>query len=178
MYNIFSKFLINKILSLSVLFNTYREWYISYARRGNLESNLYIFFEDYSCPFLASSVKINSIYSAKPRFVYNSDTLLFFPYVILNLQDPVKKGTRLPILSLEIIDSTSLVIFDLTDYIEKIRYVDVSCPTISEIIITWTISSGIVLDRNIFKARYIDKDGESNLIEIDNMDSFENSHED
>jgi len=154
---------IGQILSATLLVNTYREWFeskINYfikSLRFLLGSNIYIFFENYSLPFSEHTVNFNTTNMDLIKFAYSPDKKLFFNYSEVAAIE--LKPMRLPILSLEIIDISSLVIYDLTDYVEKVRYVNTRCPTISEVIMAWIIQDGRVLDKSSVKARYIEEDG-------------------
>lgn len=126
--------------SVSVLFST----------------NVYYFFEGYACPFPAHSLQIDNPHSAKPVYVYSVDSYTFFPYTcdFKNI-----KLSKLPMLSMEIVDSDGNVTYDLTNFIEKIRYISVM-PTMLETLLCWTIHSGIVINTKEYSIRYINDDGD------------------
>jgi len=170
-----SSFLIQQFLSLTGCVsyssrNTYSflKRFVTKLSRA-FSSNIYIFFHDYSSPFQASSVLTYSFYNAPVKYMYNADTYLFYSS---NKKLAKINPKRLPVLSLEIIDKDSKVLFDLSNHIEKVRYVDVDPPTICEIVMTWIIYSGVVFDRNLYKARYIDESGSEYIVDIDSAESL------
>ena len=135
-------------------------------------SRVYIFFDNYSSPFPAHSVLSSSVFSATPSVMYNADTRCFY------LDDTTGISKRLPILSLEIIDSDSEVVFDLTDYVETVRYYGNSLPTISELVVAWSLGSWIVLDTTKYKARYITQTCDTVTVSISDKQSLQETHED
>jgi hypothetical protein len=104
--------------------------------------------------------------------MYNADTRCFY------LDDTTGISKRLPILSLEIIDSDSEVVFDLTDYVETVRYYGNSLPTISELVVAWSLGSWIVLDTTKYKARYITQTCDTVTVSISDKQSLQETHED
>lgn len=135
-------------------------------------SRVYVFFNNYSSPFPAHLVLSSSVYSAKPCVMYNADTHCFY------LEDTTGISKRLPILSLEIIHSDSEVAFDLTDYVETVRYYDNSLPTISELVMGWSLDSCIVLDADKYKVRYITQTCDTVTTFITDKESLRGPHED
>jgi hypothetical protein len=130
-------------------------------------SNIYYFFDAYPIPFPAHNLRLDDKHSAKPIITYDVDKNLFYPYMC-NVAE--KKYNKLPILSLEILDSGGEVAYDLTNYIEKIRYIsndDGVIPTISEIVVCWTMTSGIVVDFKKYTIRFINDDGDINMGRLD-----------
>ena len=168
-------FLISNLLSLTgLVVNSCKNTY-SFLKRFQAKisrvfsSNVYVFFEDYSSPFHAGSVMMYSFYSAPVKYMYNADTYLFFSS---NQKLNQTLSKRLPILSLEIIDVKSEALFDISSHIEKVRYVNVECPTICEIVMTWIIHTGVVFDRNKYRVRYIDESGNEQIVDIDSVDNL------
>jgi len=140
-FNEYFKMIYTRVcLSVNVLFGT----------------NIYYFFENYSCPFPAHSLNLEDPHSSKPVLAYCLDKYTFFPYMCDITE---YKHSKLPILSLEILGSDGNIAHDLTDYIEKIRYIS-KIPTIMEILICWTIHSGIVINHKKYTIRYINDEGE------------------
>jgi hypothetical protein len=165
--------LIEHIISLTGLAIVCNEFVSAFMTRiyrsGKLlfGSNIYYFFDAYPVPFPAHSLHLNDKHSAKPVISYDVDNYLFYPY-LCDLMG--KKYNKLPILSLEILDSGGEVAYDLTNYIEKIRFVsndDGIIPTISEIVICWVMTSGIVIDFKKYTIRFINDDGDINTGRLD-----------
>jgi hypothetical protein len=127
---------------------------------------LYVFFEEYSMPFPAFSLSKEHKLMAKPVLVYNADEHVFFPYVPLKSYAEVliyNKARPLPILSMEILDENKMPVNDLTDFVEKLRYVymeDMETPSISNIISAWCLTHYLPLNRSRYTVRYIMSNGE------------------
>jgi len=81
--------------------------------------------------------------------MYDADTCSFY------LNETSSTPQRLSILSLEIIDSDSITVFDLTDYASKVKFYGDYRPTISELILGWSLTSQIILNADKYRARYI-----------------------
>jgi hypothetical protein len=135
--------------------------------------NYYLFFEGSSQAFPFYSVNHWATGSAAPELMYCPDKKLFFPWIPRNPEAPgegmdfsdvfVQDRYRpLNILSVEVIDAEGRVAYDLTDFIESVRYVALdgfTVPSLTHILSAWTLSSGIVPDSTRFTLRYIDSDG-------------------
>ena len=174
-----------QILALTLTIGGFTNWIGSSIHRISIaldylfNPNIYVFLDNYIQPFPARSLCLNSVHSATVVIAYNADTLVFFPHMSSQHYSEISEENRskkLPILSLEIVNLKSEVIFDLTDFIVKVRYIettDSGCPTISEIISAWSIGSMIVLDRDRFSVRYITEDGDTVLTTLDDSNKSE-----
>jgi hypothetical protein len=118
---------------------------------------IYAFYDGYLQPVLYKPLNKG----AKPTLFYDADYMLFYPNAV---QDPMNhRHSSLPILSLEIIDSNENVAHDLTDFIEKIRYIGYdgcSKPTLSSIVMIWATISNNFPDPLKHRVRYIDSSGD------------------
>lgn len=96
------------------------------------------------------------IYNLNKRVFYSGATSL------------TKKTTSLPILSLEIINKTDTVLYDITDFIESVRTVSSLSETIciGHIISVWQLSSRTILDNSEVSVRYINMNGDTNTVDI------------
>ena len=54
--------------------------------------------------------------------------------------------------------------YDLTDFIERLRYVGDSIPTLNQVIAVWTLASNVVPNLAEMKIRYVNEDGETIVI--------------
>jgi hypothetical protein len=135
----------------------------------------YVFYDGYYAPYLYSKTNSWATGSAKATLFYNYDTNVFFPYTLSSrmLDTYLMSNARsLPILSLDIIDSDEKVHYDLTDYIEKMKFIQVensSGPSLAQIVATWTLASHIVLDSTRFSVRYINDYGDTIITGLDDM---------
>ena len=131
-----------------------------------ISPRLYVFFEEYSMPFPAFSLSNERNLLAKPTLIYNADEHVFFPYVPLKSYAEIliyNKATHLPILSMEILDRNEMPTKDLTDFVEKLRYIYIQgmeTPTISNIISAWCIAHSTPLNRSNLSVRYIMSNGD------------------
>jgi hypothetical protein len=132
----------------------------------------FIFFEGTHTPHMFHITNPRASGSAAPNLMYNADTHLFFPwslgYTFEELQQLKHRTTG--VLSIELVDKdTNLVHYDLTDFVESVRYVeadDAGEPSIWHIISAWTISSGIVPCQERLLARYVDSSGETHTVPL------------
>ena len=144
-----------------------------------ISPKFYIFFEEYSMPFPAFSLNMDSKLAAKATLVYNADEHIFFPYipsksyaeiVIYNSANP------LSLLSMEILDENDMPIADLTDFIETLRYIYVQgmeVPTVSNVVAAWCVTNSIPLNRSRYSVRYITSVGDvvnASLIDMTPLD--------
>jgi len=182
--NTFKNMIVGPVLSIALTANSVGEWVKSFVTRIAISldflfsPNIYIFFDKYPAPFPARSLRLESVHSAKPSILYNADALLFFPQNNETGSPHIEdaKSSRLPLLSLEIIDLDLTVIFDLTDYIERARYIrqdSTDCPTISEIVMGWSVSAGLILDSDKYRVRYITNDGDTMIVSITDTSELE-----
>lgn len=135
--------------------------------------NYYLFFEGSSAAYPYYSVNHWATGSAAPDLMYCADKKLFFPWIPRNPDVPAEgmdfsdvfveeRYRPLAVLSLEVVDAEGRVAYDLTDFIETVRYVALDgfkAPALEHVLAAWTLSSGIVPDATRFTLRYIDSDG-------------------
>ena len=144
----------------------------------------YIFFEGYWTPYLYSRTNPWASASAAPTMLYNYDTNVFFPYTVYNSMFDnhlMSIAKPIPILSLDIIDSAEKVRYDLTDFIETMRYIQYDnsqLPTLAQIVAAWSLSSHIVLDSSRFSIRYINQYGDALNALLDDANDITQSYGD
>lgn len=108
--------------------------------------------------------------STRPEWVYHAGNKTWYPWTgHLNdtLNPPTFHTHPLPVLSLEIVEG-SAAHYDLTDFLEPMRVgqlgdVLLQTPSIGQLVNVWATSSRIVVDRERFRARLIDSEG--NVVE-------------
>lgn len=108
--------------------------------------------------------------STRPEWVYNTSNKTWYPWTgHLNdtLNPPTFHTHPLPVLSLEIVEG-SAAHYDLTDFLEPMRVgqlgdVLLQTPSVGQLVNVWATSSRVVVDRERFRARLIDSDG--NVVE-------------
>ncbi len=140
---------------------------ISNAFDALFSPTYFLFYEGSYQPYVYHLMNPLASGSAHPVLMYNADTQLFFPWVdgysFKELQsDPT---SCLPILSLEIVDrKNGKAYYDLTDFVEKVRFVHVANstdPTVWHVISAWSLSSGIVPCHDSYTVRWIDGNGKT-----------------
>ena len=130
-----------------------------------LNENIYTFLNNSVYPY-DNNYKIDS-----PALIYNMDKNLFYNSSSL-LQLDLGTVVPIPILSLEIVDKNDKTLYDLTDFIESMRYIKLSdsytSPSIGHIISVWQLHSKIILDTNNVCVIYINNSGNTVGIDIRN----------
>jgi len=104
--------------------------------------------------------------SARPEWVYHTGNSTWYPWtghLHNTLSPPTFHAHPLPILSLEIVDGERAH-YDLTDFLEPMRVgqlgdVLLSTPSVAHLVSAWSVSSRVVVDRERFRARLIDSEG-------------------
>ena len=108
----------------------------------SLQPNLYLFYEGYTYPYKATEFKLSGPGIPKIQWFYDSSKKIF--------TNP--KGSseisRFPWLSAEI-KHLDLTLYDITEFIESIRYCsnETEIPSAEHVISAWSLDSGIVLDK-------------------------------
>jgi len=140
---------------------------------------IYVFFEEYSLPFQLFSLKMERVLIAKPTIIYSADEFVFFPNIPFKTYAEIlayNKRIPLSILSMEILDENDIAVKDLTNFVEKLRYISLpslEVPTISNIISAWCVTHCIPLNRNRFTVRYVRANGDevkTSLIDMTPID--------
>jgi hypothetical protein len=134
----------------------------------------FIFFKGIAYPYPEAGINTATSVSATPLWRYLPETKEFFSWgPEASFADLVTSHT-LPVLSMDIYEGKKLV-YDLTDFIEKIRVYDHRIvgmsPCIAHILSAWTVSSGVVLDPSRpFKVHYITDEADTVEADVNNMD--------
>jgi hypothetical protein len=142
----------------------------------------WVFFKDTHAPYSFQTLSLSAPGSLQPNWIYDSTNLRFIPVIYGELPAVTMARTesrkRLPLLSLEIRSKgilNSKCIYDLTDFIEKVRVcyvknVNYGCPTVAQVIGAWSISSGVILDwsQDIF-VNLINQDGDDYCVLPDKL---------
>lgn len=125
----------------------------------------FVFFKGYVQPLEFRLTQLFATGQAQATLMYDSENCLFFEYKsgtpFSESCDPILKRHSLPILSLEIIDSSKSAHYDLSDYIEKLKYIGDLDLTLSQVVMAWSTSSSVLPDPERFSLRYINMDGDS-----------------
>ena len=166
----------NIMLWFAIVYNIMASSYMSFAefvKKVNIvyaavtRPEYYIFFKNSAYPYLLSNTHPWATGSAVPEFVYWANSKIFMPWVSNNVYrvEPWENGNTLPLLSLDLVNtSDDTVAYDLTDFIEGVRYVGDSIPTLNQVIAVWTLASNVVPNLAEMKIRYVNEDGETIVI--------------
>ena len=169
--NMISKFVSNTVYYAGRLQHAYSVF---------TQNNYYVYFENIMIPYVFDSVVFWATGSAAPELMYCANTKTFFPWRPSNKSNPdynpdedgildMNAQKCLLILSLELIDSDNKVAYDLTDFLEGVRFIELEgfpVPSILHVVSAWTLSSGIVPDLRRFRIRYIDSDGATKILSV------------
>jgi len=138
-----------------------------------VSDDIYLFLNDSVFPH---DFKKYTQISVRPALMYNMTTNTFYPWnSLLSNHGVFHIGTKLsiPILSLEITDTSGNFLHDLTDFIESMKYIMLSStyvkPTIGHIISVWQLNSKIILDESTTLAQYINTNGDQLRTSIRNL---------
>ncbi len=137
------------------------------------QPSFYVFFEGNITPYPLRKVNTWASGSAAAEFLYCEDTKTFIPWL------PGSKSTDetiykyggldemklkcLPILSMELVDESGDVVYDVTDFLESVRFCEapgLPTPNLFHIMAAWSISSHIVPNYDKYILRYINADGD------------------
>jgi hypothetical protein len=133
--------------------------------KKKLNTSLSLLIDEQICIFLNDSIypydstynieNFSLIYNIDKKIFYNKTSLLYFEIGI---------SVPIPILSLEIVNKNGIVVHDLTDFIEPMRYMKTSetytKPSIGHIISVWQLCSKTILDENELIVQYINNEGD------------------
>ena len=125
---------------------------------------VYVFCKGYLQPILYK----DTMNKNQCSLYYNVDKGLFYPTNMLITNNTVKYHT-LPILSMEIINADDNVVYDLTNFIEDIRYIDIpdlATPTTQSIVMIWATLNNNYPDPTTHRIRYIDMSGDDYIVNI------------
>lgn len=122
--------------------------------------DIYIFFKGNMIPYHINDILHEGNGIAPIEWTYDANSYMFVNSKI----DVLNTKTTLPWLSAEIKLNES-VLYDLTDFINSIKYSGVYNPSLYHILSVWTIETGVVLDKKIaFTFETINEDGDTNTI--------------
>ena len=169
---------------LDLTFRVINLSYQIYNRLTHLNSTLFkaisLFIADEEYFFLDGSAfpydyKNYMKISLRPALTYNMTKNVFYPsskdFMFFNTKTINYK--TIPILSLEIVNKDKTPLYDLTNFIEKMRYIKLSpkyhTPSIGHIISVWQLYSKIVLDENEVSVNYINTEGDFVSTNIRNL---------
>jgi hypothetical protein len=111
---------------------------------------LYGFYHGYDQPV---PYRVTNV--SKPYLFYDTERKIFFSDY--NTIDTIYS---LPLLSIEILDINNSILYDLTNFIEDIRFAGTTAPSISSIIMVWSTLNSIYLNPKFHEVRYIDAMGD------------------
>ena len=118
---------------------------------------IYAFCKGYTQPVLVTcSLNIDQC-----ELFYNVDESLFYSKRLGS------KPYSLPILSIELIDLNGEVVYDLTNFIENMKFIDVSRrPSVGSVVMIWATLTNNFLNPETHKVRYIDMSGDECIVAL------------
>jgi hypothetical protein len=166
-------------VSLSWLLDTARR--VVAAWEALVQPADYIFFEGSTTPHPIRSTAYYATGSAAPELIYCADTKTFYPFVPHTPVEAIKTTTthRMAcptILSIELVDAENRVAYDLTDFLEGVRFAEVEgypAPNLYHYLSAWSLSSHVIPDYNRLGVRYIDTNGDTHVEAEENDEAAE-----
>ena len=128
----------------------------------SLQPNLYFFYVGYDYPYKATDYKMRGPGIPSIEWFYDSSLKTF------TRLNGSSVSRRFPWLSAEI-KHVDLTLYDITDFIESLRYYndDETGPSAERVIAAWSLESGIVLDKvGSLKLSVINEEGENEEVEL------------
>jgi hypothetical protein len=127
----------------------------------------FVMFGDSPTVYNPSKLSIGASGSPPISWGYTLDTFTFSEWCgsyYNTFVGPIAHSHPLPALSIEIVENDR-VIYDLTDWAEKVRVLTESegrrTPSVAQILAAWTLSSGIVLDAPRFTVRLMNEQADT-----------------
>jgi hypothetical protein len=93
--------------------------------------------------------------TCKPYLFYDTERKIFFTDC-----NSIDTTYSLPLLSMEINDINNTLMYDLTNFIEDIRFSGSTAPSISSIVMLWSTLNTTYLNPKLHVVRYIDTTGD------------------
>lgn len=130
-----------------------------------VQPKLYVFFEGSSYPYRLQDYTLAGPGIAPVEWFYNADTKVFVDSRIYNssLEYPTQ---HFEWLSGEI-KYNNLVLHDISDFLEEIRWAGRQKPSCSRVLAAWSLSSGIVLNpKEALTLHTINQDGSESVLQV------------
>jgi hypothetical protein len=130
-----------------------------------VQPKLYVFFEGSSYPYRLQDYTLAGPGIAPVEWFYNADTKVFVDSRIYNssLEYPTQ---HFEWLSGEI-KYNNLVLHDISDFLQEIRWAGTQKPSCSRVLAAWSLSSGIVLNpKEGLSLHTINQDGSESALQV------------
>ena len=136
---------------------------VSMSVLRSIQTQMYVFFQGSYYPYRAQTTMLAGPGIAPIEWYYNADTKLFLSSTVYNSTNDYQTH-HLEWLAAEV-KYNDLVLYDISDYIEQVRWAGALRPTAALVMTAWSIHSGIVLNfRDGLVLKTINEDGtESSL---------------
>jgi hypothetical protein len=131
----------------------------------SLQTQLYVFFQTIPYPYRAQTTTLAGPGVPPIEWYYNADTKVFLSSNLYNTTNEYHTH-HLEWLSGEICYN-DLVLYDVSDYLQQVRWAGTSRPSPSVLLAAWSIHSGIVLNlRDGLVLKTINEDGSESSLEL------------
>ena len=120
-------------------------YYVYKAAQGayrGVQNPIYYFFEHSTVAYEASHVKLNTPGAPTIDWIYDFDSRVF------RRPESTDEKKHLPYLTAAV-NHQDLSLYDLTDFVQSIRYCGSSAPTAQHIMAAWFLHTGILLDLSL-----------------------------
>lgn len=124
----------------------------------SLQTQLYVFFQGSSYPYRAQTTTLAGPGIAPIEWYYNADTKTFLTSTVYNSTNEYETH-HLEWLAGEV-KYNDLVLYDVSDFLQQVRWAGVERPSAALVMAAWSIHSGIVLNfRDGLTLKTINEDG-------------------
>jgi hypothetical protein len=131
----------------------------------SLQTQLYVFFQTIPYPYRAQTTTLAGPGVPPIEWYYNADTKVFLSSNLYNTTNEYHTH-HLEWLSGELCYN-DLVLYDISDYLQQVRWAGTSRPSPSVLLAAWSIHSGIVLNlRDGLVLKTINEDGSESSLEL------------
>ncbi len=131
----------------------------------SLQAPLYVFFKGSDYPYRFQDVNVNGPGVAPVEWYYDADKCIFISASLYNTSTEYDTH-HIEWLSAEI-KYNSMVLYDITDHVEQVRWAGSSAPTSSQVLAAWSLKTGIVLNiKDSLTLHTLNADGTESQIPI------------
>lgn len=131
----------------------------------SLQPPLYVFFKGSDYPYRFQDVTVNGPGVAPVEWYYDADKCLFISSTLYNTSNEYETH-HIEWLSAEI-KYNSMVLYDITDHVEQVRWAGSTAPTATQVLSAWSLKSGIVLNiKDSLTLHTLNADGTESQIPI------------
>lgn len=130
-----------------------------------LQPQNYVFFKGSDIPYRAQDYTVSGPGVAPIEWYYDAEKYTFISSTLYNTSTDYETH-HLSWLSAEI-KYNNMVLYDITDHVEQIRWAGTDAPTATHVLSTWSLQSGVVLNKdNTLTLHTLNEDGTESQLPI------------